>query len=156
MWCPHSTHAHSMASTPPLTSTVKSSLFMHVHSSPLFLPDSYIDAMQTILIILTTVGLFPDRPRMYHIFIQSSTGGHLGCFHVLLAIQPFNLKMKTLRPRQVTWLTWCYSIGLYKEHAWKQSHVYGPQGYTLPMTGAFPCLQDGMYLAQSDHLLSKF
>ena len=34
---PHSTHAHSMASTPPLTRTRKSSLFMHVHSSPLCL-----------------------------------------------------------------------------------------------------------------------
>ena len=56
---------------PPLTSTVKSSLFMHVHSSPLFLPDSYIDAMQTILIILTTVGLFPDRPHV-SIYLTSS------------------------------------------------------------------------------------
>ena len=31
---PHSTHAHSMASTAPLTSTVKVSLSVHVHSSP--------------------------------------------------------------------------------------------------------------------------
>ena len=31
---PHNTHAHSMAYTSP-TSTVKSSLFMHAHSSPL-------------------------------------------------------------------------------------------------------------------------
>ena len=35
MWGPHSTHAHSVVSMPPLTSTVKSSLFTHVHSSPL-------------------------------------------------------------------------------------------------------------------------
>ena len=34
---PHSTHAHSTASTAPLTSTVKSSLFTHAHSSPLSL-----------------------------------------------------------------------------------------------------------------------
>ena len=40
---------------PPLTSTVKSSLFMHAHSSPL--------SMAAILIILTTTGLFSDRPH---------------------------------------------------------------------------------------------
>ena len=47
---------------PPLTSTVKSSLVTHVHSSPLssWLP-GYVDVTQTILIILTMVGLFPDR-----------------------------------------------------------------------------------------------
>ena len=33
MWRWHSTHAHSV--TPPLTSTVKSLLFTHAHSSPL-------------------------------------------------------------------------------------------------------------------------
>ena len=37
MWRPHSTHPHSLASIPPLTSTAKSSLFMHTHSSPLSL-----------------------------------------------------------------------------------------------------------------------
>ena len=37
MWRPHSTHAHSTASTTPLTSTVKSSLFMHELCSPLSL-----------------------------------------------------------------------------------------------------------------------
>ena len=37
MQWPHSTHAHSTASTDLLTSTVKSSLFMHAHSSPLSL-----------------------------------------------------------------------------------------------------------------------
>ena len=43
-------------------STVKLSLFMHAHSrewSP-WLP-GYIDVMQTVLIILTMAGLFPDR-----------------------------------------------------------------------------------------------
>ena len=33
----HSTHSHSTVSTAPLTTTVKSSLFTHVHSSPLAL-----------------------------------------------------------------------------------------------------------------------
>ena len=37
MWWPHSTHAHSMTSTAPLTSTAEPSLFTHVHSSPLSL-----------------------------------------------------------------------------------------------------------------------
>ena len=49
---------------PPLTSTVKSSLFTHVHSNPLSLAASYIDVVQTILVILTMAGYFPDRPRM--------------------------------------------------------------------------------------------
>ena len=49
---------------PPLTRTVKLSLFTHVHTvhSP-WLP-GYADVTQTILIILTTVGLFPDRPSI--------------------------------------------------------------------------------------------
>ena len=41
---------------PPLTSTVKSSLFVHVHSSPLSLAAGYIN-VRTIF-ILTMVGLF--------------------------------------------------------------------------------------------------
>ena len=65
MWWPHATHAHSVASTAPLTSTVKSSLFTHVHSSPLCLAARLHDAVQTVLIILTMVGLFPDRPQMF-------------------------------------------------------------------------------------------
>ena len=35
MWWPHSTHAHQQCLPPPLTTTVKSSLFTHVHSSSL-------------------------------------------------------------------------------------------------------------------------
>ena len=48
---------------PPLTSTVKSLLFMHVHSSPHSLAASYSNAAQTFLvfIILTMAGHFPDR-----------------------------------------------------------------------------------------------
>ena len=38
---------------PPLTSTVKSSLFTHVHSNPFSLAASYIDGIETILIVLT-------------------------------------------------------------------------------------------------------
>ena len=58
----HTVHAPSTHLPPPLTSTVKLSLFMYVHSihSP-WLP-GYIDAAQAILIILTVAGLFPDRP----------------------------------------------------------------------------------------------
>ena len=52
---------------PPLTSTVKSSSFTHVHSSPFSLAARYIDVMQTILVILTTAGLFPYRPRKWFI-----------------------------------------------------------------------------------------
>ena len=48
---------------PPLTSTVKSSLFPHSHSSPLSLAASWHDVAQTVLITLTMAGLFPDRPQ---------------------------------------------------------------------------------------------
>ena len=49
---------------PPLTSTVKSSLFTHMHipvHSP-WLP-GYIGVTQTILVMSTMAGLFLDRPR---------------------------------------------------------------------------------------------
>ena len=46
---------------PPLTSTVKLSLFTHAHSSPLFLAARLHQCC--ILIILTMAGLFPDRLR---------------------------------------------------------------------------------------------
>ena len=53
-----------MVSATLLTSTVKSSLFTHVHSShPPWLP-VYINVIQTILVTLTMAGLFPDRPHM--------------------------------------------------------------------------------------------
>ena len=41
---------------PPLTSTVKSSLFTHVHSNPLSWLPGYINVTQTVLILLTMVG----------------------------------------------------------------------------------------------------
>ena len=47
---------------PPLTSTVKSSLFTHVHSSLLSLADiGYTDVTQTILVIVKMAGLFPGQ-----------------------------------------------------------------------------------------------
>ena len=49
---------------PPLTTTVKSSLFTHEHSSPLSLAVRYNDVTQTILAILTMPGLFLDRTHM--------------------------------------------------------------------------------------------
>ena len=56
---------------PPLTSTAKSSLFMHAHSSSLSLAASYIDVVQTILTILTMAGLVPDRPHMCNLQRQT-------------------------------------------------------------------------------------
>ena len=50
---------------PPLTSTVKSSLFTHVHSSPLSLAARLYHVAQTVLVILTMAGLFLDRHRVY-------------------------------------------------------------------------------------------
>ena len=52
---------------PPLTSTVKSSLFTHAHSSPSPWLPGYIDVVQTFLIILTIAGLFLDRPHIRYI-----------------------------------------------------------------------------------------
>ena len=43
---------------PPLTSTVKLSLFTHAHSSPLSRMPGYTDVAQTILVILTIAGVF--------------------------------------------------------------------------------------------------
>ena len=53
---------------PPLTTTVKSSLFTHVHSSPLSLAVRLHWCRQIILVILTMAGLFPDRPHHICIF----------------------------------------------------------------------------------------
>ena len=57
-----SIHAHSMASTTPLTSTVRSSLSTHAHSSPLSLAARLPQCCRNFLIILTKAGLLPDRP----------------------------------------------------------------------------------------------
>ena len=47
---------------PLLTSTVKSPLFTHACSCPFSLVPGYIDAAQSILVLLTMAGLFLDRP----------------------------------------------------------------------------------------------
>ena len=46
---------------PPLTSTVKLSLFTHTQSSPLFLAANYIDVVQAILIILKNGWIFSGQ-----------------------------------------------------------------------------------------------
>ena len=48
--------------SPSLTSTVKSSLFTYAHSSHSPWLPGYIGVTQTVLVILTTAGLFTDRP----------------------------------------------------------------------------------------------
>ena len=49
---------------PPLTSTVKSSLFTHAHSSPLSLAARLHGCWQTLVVTVTMAGLFPDRPHV--------------------------------------------------------------------------------------------
>ena len=49
---------------PPLTGTLTVSLFTPVHSIPSPWLPSYIDGTQTVLLMLTMAGLFPDRPRV--------------------------------------------------------------------------------------------
>ena len=60
---------------------MKSSLFTHVHSSPLSLASGYINVAQTVLVILTMAGLFPDRPHI----IYSSV-----CWMLSIAPGPFS------------------------------------------------------------------
>ena len=63
----HTVHMLTHQCLPPqLTSTVKSSLFTHAHSSPLPLSmPGYIDVTQTVLVILTMARLLLDRPHMH-------------------------------------------------------------------------------------------
>ena len=72
----HTVHMLTQCLPPPLTSTVRLSLFMHVHSSPLSpcLP-GYTDVAQTILITLMMAGLFmdrPDKPCIYSLVVDDS------------------------------------------------------------------------------------
>ena len=61
----HRAHMLTQQHLPPsLTSTVKSSLFTHAYSRPLSLVAGYLDVTQIIL-ILTIVGLFPERLYIY-------------------------------------------------------------------------------------------
>ena len=58
---------------PLLTSTVKSSLFTYVHQvHSLWLPGDF-NATQTIFVILTTAGIFPDRPCIPGILLCTQT-----------------------------------------------------------------------------------
>ena len=50
---------------PPLTSTVKTSVFMHVHSSPPSLA-ARLHRCHNFLIMLTMAGLLPNRPHTYY------------------------------------------------------------------------------------------
>ena len=59
---------------PPPTSTVKSSLFTHVHSP--WLP-GYFDDAQTILVILTVGGTFQDQPCIFVDVVLSSAFQYL-------------------------------------------------------------------------------
>ena len=65
MWQPHSTHAHAMASIAPHWPVQWSHHWSHLHI-PVHAPwlPVYINVTQTVLIILTMAGLFPDRPRI--------------------------------------------------------------------------------------------
>ena len=60
---------------PPLTSPVKSSLFIHVHSSPLSLAARLHQRHANCSDYINKVGLFPNRP---HIFLQSSASVQCG------------------------------------------------------------------------------
>ena len=84
MWWPHSTHVTQWCVPPPLTSTVKSSLFMPVHSSPLSL-----------------AGLFLDRPHIYvcvfvfvyHIFFTSCLWTGTGYLQMLTSVNNATVNM---------------------------------------------------------------
>ena len=54
----------STASTASLTSTVKLSLFTHVHSSPLSLAAGLHLCHTNCFVVLTMAGLFPERPHI--------------------------------------------------------------------------------------------
>ena len=72
----HSTQAHSKAIPPPLTSTVKSSLFTHVHSSPLSLAARLHWCHANHSHILMLDRLFLDRPLyVIVIFLEARTLG---------------------------------------------------------------------------------
>ena len=62
LWWPHSTRAHPMCLLPPLTSTVKLSLFTVVHSSPFSLAARLHPCCSNCSHILTMAGVFRDRP----------------------------------------------------------------------------------------------
>ena len=91
MWWPHSTHAHSTASTDPHWLVQWSHHCSHigipVHSPWLL---GYINVMQTILVILTMVGLFPDWPLILQITLLSGCKTYLTSFlsHPIITLSP--------------------------------------------------------------------
>ena len=66
MQWPNSTTLAQWGLLPPLTSTVMSSFTMHIPVHSPWLP-GYVDVGQTVLVVLTMVGLFLDRPYMLYI-----------------------------------------------------------------------------------------
>ena len=64
----HTVHLLTQHLLPPVTSTVKSSLFMHVHSSPLSLAVRLHWGCATFLVIWTTARPFLDRPSYINSF----------------------------------------------------------------------------------------
>ena len=71
---------------PPLASTVKLSLFTHAYSSPLSLAAKLHHVVQTILVMLTMAGLFPDRSCVYahmHVCVYKTLGK---CFYGRITI----------------------------------------------------------------------
>ena len=64
MWWPHSTHAHSIAVSPSSQWICHCSHMCITVYSPWLA--GYMDVKQTILIILTTAGLYPDRHCLIH------------------------------------------------------------------------------------------
>ena len=68
-WDGHTVHMLTQWHLPnPLTSTVKSLLFTHVHSSPLSLAARLHWCCANHFFILTMVGLLPDRPHILKVF----------------------------------------------------------------------------------------
>ena len=73
MWCRSISHFECDSHTvhmltqqclpPPLTSTVKLSLFTHAHSSPFSLAARLHQCLQTVLVVSTMLGRFLDRPH---------------------------------------------------------------------------------------------
>ena len=71
----HTVHMLTQRHLPsPVTSTVKLLLFMHIPAHSPGLP-GYMDVPQTILIILTVVGLFPDRPQYIYVYVSIYPSG---------------------------------------------------------------------------------
>ena len=78
-----SINAHSTASTAPQIRTVKSSLFMHAHSSLLSLATRLCQCCTTIFFILTMAGLFTDRPCIQGVERDENGELRLHCMNII-------------------------------------------------------------------------